>query len=266
MSEVLELERHGAVAEVRLNRPERHNALDWPLFQALVEVGESLAAQADVRAVVLAGNGPSFCSGLDYPAMMAVPEAFREGFTRAEGAEANRVQQAAWVWKRMPVPVIAAVHGACFGGGIQLALAADIRLAHAQARLSVMEIKWGLVPDMTGTATLRELVRLDVAKELTYSGRIVEGTEAAQLGLVTRVVDEPLEAARALAADIAGRNPDAIRRAKQLFAANWQEPQAAAALAREQEHQLALLGSENQREAATAALEKRPPRFRDSQA
>lgn len=264
MSEPLVVQRDGAVAEVHLHRPDKHNALDWPLFEALVRVGRELAADRSLRAVILCGDGPSFCSGLDYPAMMQQPDAFKQGFSRPEGAEANFVQEAAWVWKRLPVPVICAVHGACFGGGIQIALAADLRFATADARLSVMEIKWGLIPDVTGTATLRELVRLDVAKDLTYSGRIVSGAEALELGLVTRVEADPLAAARAYAADLTQKNPEALRLGKQLLDANWNAPEAAAVLAREQELQLKLLGSKNQQEAARAALTKTPPDFDDS--
>nr|MBV6629310.1 crotonase/enoyl-CoA hydratase family protein [Oceanococcus sp. HetDA_MAG_MS8] len=264
MSEPLVVQRDGAVAEVHLHRPDKHNALDWPLFEALVHTGRELAADRSLRAVVLCGDGPSFCSGLDYPAMMQQPDAFKQGFSRAEGAQANFVQEAAWVWKQMPVPVLCAIHGACFGGGIQIALAADLRFATPDARLSVMEIKWGLIPDVTGTATLRELVRLDVAKDLTYSGRIVSGEEALTLGLVTRLETDPLAAARAYAADLCQKNPEALRLGKQLLDANWNEPDASTVLAREQELQLKLLGSKNQQEAAKAALTKTLPDFDDS--
>lgn len=263
MSDVLQITREGGIAEVRLNRPEKHNALNMELFGALLQAGEELAEDRSLRAVVLAGNGPSFCSGLDAPAVMGDPKAFQQCFEREEGAEANWVQKSAWVWRRLPVPVIAAVHGNCFGGGIQLALAADLRLGAADARLSVMEIRWGLIPDVTGTATLRELVRADVARELCYTGRIVEASEAASLGLLTRIEADPLEAARAMAREIAGKNPDAIRLGKRLLDANWQEPDYGVVLRREQELQGALIGKPNQMEAVRAAMTKTPPQFKD---
>ncbi len=265
MSEVINVERIGHVAHVRLNRPERHNALNWDLFQAIPRVTAELAADKSLRAVVLSGNGPSFCSGLDYPEMSKHPVAFAEGFKRSEGAEGNLFQQAAWLWKRLPVPVIAAVHGACYGGGIQIALGADIRIATADAKLSVMEIKWGLIPDMSGTLTLRELVRLDVAKELIFTGRVVTGEEAASLGLVTRIASDPLAEALQLAESIAQRNPDAIRLDKQVLDSNWGEVDASAAMQREQDLQLKILNSPNQLEAARAAMTKTPGNFADSE-
>lgn len=264
MSEVLTIERDGHVAHVRLNRPERHNALNWDLFQAIPRVTAELAADRSVRAVVLSGNGPSFCSGLDYPEMSQHPQAFAEGFRRAQGDEGNLFQQAGWLWKRLPMPVIAAIHGACYGGGIQIALGADIRLASAEAKLSVMEIKWGLIPDMSGTVTLPQLVGLDVAKELTYTGRIVSGEEAAALGLVTRVVADPVAEALTLAATIAQKNPDAIRLGKQVLDANWGEADASAAMQREQDAQMQIMNSPNQREAARAAMTKTAGNFSDA--
>lgn len=264
MSEVLTVDRIGHVAHVRLNRPERHNALNWDLFQAIPRVTAQLAADNSLRAVVLSGNGPSFCSGLDYPEMSKHPQAFAEGFQRANGAEGNLFQQAGLLWKRLPVPVIAAIHGACYGGGIQIALGADIRLAAADAKLSVMEIKWGLIPDMSGTLTLSELVRLDVAKELTYTGRIVSGDEAAALGLVTRVASDPVAEALAMAEMIAQKNPDAIRLDKQVLDANWKEADAGIAMQREQDAQQRILNSANQREAARAAMTKTAGNFTDS--
>jgi enoyl-CoA hydratase/carnithine racemase len=160
------------------------------------------------------------------------------------------------------VPVIAAVHGNCFGGGLQIALGADIRIAAPDARLSVMEMRWGLIPDMAITRTLPRLVGIDVAKELTYTGQVISGAEARELGIVTRVADEPLAAARALAADIANRSPDAVRAAKRLFDSSWNAP-AEETLALEAELQLGLLGSPNQLAAAAAGLAKRPAEFVD---
>jgi enoyl-CoA hydratase/carnithine racemase len=160
------------------------------------------------------------------------------------------------------VPVIAAIHGNCFGGGLQIALGADIRIAAPDARLSVMEAKWGLVPDMGITSTLPRLVRVDVAKELTYTARIIAGGEAEELGLVTRIDVDPLRAARELAAEIAGRSPDAVRAAKKLYDTMWNGP-ADEALALETELQVALMGSPNQIAAVTAGMTKQPGAFTD---
>ena len=179
-----------AVADVRLNRTDKYNALSPAMFQAIIETGESLAQRRDVRAVVLSGNGPGFCAGLDMGSFQGMSDAggsgkASEGLLARDERPENHAQRPAYVWKRMPVPVIAALHGVAFGGGAQIALGADIRFAAPDAKLSVMEIKWGLIPDMSLTQTLRTLVPLDVAKELTFTGRILSGTEAKQLGLVT---------------------------------------------------------------------------------
>jgi enoyl-CoA hydratase/carnithine racemase len=207
------------VADVRLNRAEKLNALDQPMFEALVAAGIALKTDCALRAVVLSGEGRAFCAGLDFMSFMgmAASPAGPSLMNRVPESPANLAQRAAWVWTEVPVPVIAAVHGVAFGGGLQIALGADIRIVAPDAQFSVMEVKWGLIPDMSGTQTLRRLVRLDVAKELTFTGRIVSAHEAATLGLVTRVTEEPRSAALALAHEIATKSPDAIRSAKQLL-------------------------------------------------
>lgn len=253
---------HG-VAEVCMTRPEKLNALDFEMCKSLIEVGERLSADTSVRAVVLRGEGRAFCAGLDFPSMMSLaPEDRGWFFNRKPGSPANMVQLVAWVWKQLPMPVIAAVHGATFGGGLQIALGADIRIAAPDAQLSVMEIKWGLIPDMSATQTLRDLVRLDVAKELTWTGRIVAATEAKELGLVTRVADDPADAARNLAREIVSKSPHAIRHGKKLMEAAWRGS-TEQGLALEEELQRTLLGSENQMEAVTANFQKRAPEFKD---
>ena len=267
MSDRVIVTSHNGVSEVRLNRPDKLNALDLPMFQALVEAGRALARDRSVRAVVLVGEGRAFCAGLDFGSFQAMAGASRDegpGLLSRQGSEspANLAQLAAWVWTEVPVPVIAAVHGVAYGGGLQIALGADLRLVTPDARLSVMEIKWGLVPDMSGTQTLRRLVRLDVAKELTFSGRVVDGTEAVALGLATRVDADPLAAARSLAAEIAGKSPDAIRAGKRLLDASRVVP-VAEGLQLEESLQRSLLGRPNQIEAVQANLGKRAPRFAD---
>jgi len=243
----------GGVADVRLVRADKHNGLDWAMFEALNAAIDELQGDEEVRAVVLSGEGPSFCAGLDFKSFMAAGGEVGDGFERRDGEPANFGQRVAYGWRQLPVPVIAAVHGACLGGGLQIALAADVRLAGADTRMSVMEIRYGLVPDMSLSQTLPGLVRDDVARELTYTGRIVEAEEAAELGLVTRIVEDPLREALELAAEIASRSPDAIRSAKRLLGEARRLP-AAEGLALEAELQQALLGSPNQLAAAAEAL------------
>ena len=253
------------VADVRLNRPEKLNALDHAMFQALAETGKALAREPAVRAVVLSGEGRAFSAGLDFSGFTAMAGDGAPGSSlldRSDNSPANFAQRPAWVWTEVPVPVIAAVHGVAFGGGLQIALAADIRIAAPDARLSVMEIKWGLIPDMTGTQTLRRLVRLDVAKELTFTGRIVSGEEAAALGLVTRVAADPRAAALQMAREIAEKSPDAIRAGKHLLDQSVQLS-VADGLRLEERLQVGLIGSANQIEAVQANVQKRAPEFRD---
>jgi len=264
MTERVHVTMADGVADVRLNRPEKLNALDAAMFEALVATGRRLAAEPALRAVVLSGEGRGFCAGLDFASFMAMGagEGGPRLLARDEGGPVNAAQRAAWIWTEVPVPVIAAVHGVAFGGGLQIALAADMRFVTPEAQLSVMEIRWGLIPDMTGTQTLRHLVRLDVAKELTFSGRIVTGHEAVALGLATRVEAAPRDAALALAREIAQRSPSAIRAGKRLLnasvTAGLEE-----GMRLEERLQRELIGSPNQLEAVQANLEQRPPRFAD---
>jgi enoyl-CoA hydratase/carnithine racemase len=255
----IEIDDH--VAVVTLTRGDKHNALDMAMFEAIIEAAARLREEPRVRAVVLRGEGPSFCSGLDVVALMSAqgPDGVSSELQRDPP---NFFQRAAYDWIRVPVPVIAAIHGSCFGGGLQIALAGDLRFAAPDARLSVMEVKWGLIPDMSITRTLPRLVGIDVAKELTFTGRVISGTEAAELGVVTRAVDDPLRAAKELAAEIAERSPDAVRGAKRLYDEAWSAPPEAT-LALEASIQRRLIGSENQLAAVGAAFTKEPARFVD---
>jgi enoyl-CoA hydratase/carnithine racemase len=253
------------VADVRLNRADKLNALDAAMFQALTETGSELATEPSLRAVVLSGEGRCFCAGLDVGSFGALAKGGDGGpnlLQRPAGRIATNAQLAAHVWSELPVPVIAALHGVTFGGGLQIALAADIRLVTPDARLSVMEIKWGLIPDMTGSQTLRRLVRLDVAKDLTFTGRIVSGSEAVELGLATRVSNDPHADALEMARDIAQRSPDAIRAGKRLLDESALVD-LETGLRLEAELQAELIGSANQIETVKANLEKRAPNFRD---
>jgi enoyl-CoA hydratase/carnithine racemase len=250
------------VAVVTLTRADKHNALDVAMFEAIIAAAERLVDEPGVRAVILHGDGKSFCSGLDVMSIMSMGGGIDGLLDPLQGEVPNWFQKAAHNWLLLPVPVIAAVHGNCLGGGLQIALGADIRIAAPDARLSVMEIKWGLVPDMSITRTLPRLVSIDVAKELTFTGRIFSGSEAAQLGVVTRVAEDPLAAARSLAAEIAARSPHAVRAAKRLYEESWtgttQET-----LALEAALQRTLVGSPNQLAAVTAGMSKQAPEFVD---
>ncbi len=250
------------VAVVTLARPDKHNALDVAMFEAIIDAATRVASEPGVRSVVLHGEGPSFCSGLDIESVMAADQGLDGLVSRLEDGVPNWFQRAAYDWINMPVPVIAAVHGACFGGGLQIALAADVRIAAPDARLSVMEVNWGLIPDMSITRTLPRLVGIDVAKELTYTGRVISGTQADALRLVTRVDHDPLGAARGLAREIAARSPDAVRGAKRLYDHAW-TGSAEETLSLEASTQLRLIGSRNQLAAVAARMTRQPPEFID---
>jgi enoyl-CoA hydratase/carnithine racemase len=254
------------VADVRLARPEKRNALDPAMFEALVRTGERLRDDAGVRVVVLSGDGPDFCAGLDFGSFRAMANGERLSasaqLTPTDGPAQATGQRAAWVWAELEVPVIAAIQGNALGGGLQIALGADIRIVAPDAVLSVFEIQWGLIPDMTGTQLLPELVGRDVAKELALTGRRVSGTEAVTLGLATRTAADPLAAALALAREIAGRSPHAVRATKRLLDMAGRV-ELATGFAAEQKEIAELIGSPNQVEAVTARFAKREPMFTD---
>jgi enoyl-CoA hydratase/carnithine racemase len=265
------------VADVRFNRPEKINALDGEQFAAIVDAGEELKGNLDVRAVVLSGNGRGFCAGLDFSSFQAMaggggvdpkanaddkPARPQRGIGDLEGRITHLGQQACYVWQELHCPVIAAVHGVALGGGAQIALGADMRIMAPDAQFSILEIRWGLIPDMTGTAMLPLLVGLDRAKELTFTGRMVSGSECGQIGLATRVSDNPLEDALELASEIAGKSPHAVRGAKKLLNASPYRG-VAEQFADERATIGSLIGQPNQVESVMAYFEKRDPKFQD---
>ncbi|MGB3733862.1 MAG: crotonase/enoyl-CoA hydratase family protein [Ilumatobacter sp.] len=270
MSERVTLSINDGIADVKLTRADKRNALDSAMFIGIAEAGERLKAESGVRAVVLSGDGPSFCAGLDMSSMQAIGDSGDGGAKREDGnpgqMEDGRIthlgQQVCWVWQELPMPVIAAVHGHALGGGLQLALGADIRIAHPDTKMSVREVYWGLVPDMTGTFMLSKLVRPDVARELTYTARIFSGAEAAELGLVTRTSETPYEDAMALAREIAALSPGAVRGSKEVFNA-LDHDGAAEAFAHERRAIGAQIGTPNQKESVIASFEQRAPVFAD---
>jgi enoyl-CoA hydratase/carnithine racemase len=259
---------HG-IADVRLVRPDKMNALDAAMFDALVSASARLAQEKAVRAVVLSGEGRAFCAGLDMGRFAAMNEKGGNGIAGGETRDltarthglANFPQQAVWGWRQLPVPVIAAIQGVAFGGGFQLALGADMRFLAPDARMSIMEIKWGLVPDMAGTPILAGLVRDDILRDLTYTGRIFSAQEAMSYGLATRICDDPRAAAFEVAREIAGKSPEAIRAAKRMLNNFVVDP--GSALLAESAEQMRLMGGANQLEAVRANMEKRAPRFAD---
>ena len=275
MKDRVSIDLKDGVADVRLIRADKMNALDPAMFEGIIEAGAKLADMKGLRAVVLSGEGKAFCAGLDMGSFAAMKDAKDQAngkggdkvpgvrdLTRRTHGIANRPQQCAWVWRTLPVPVIAAVHGVAFGGGFQIALGADIRYATADARFSVMEIKWGLVPDLAGTQLMRHLAREDIVRELTYTGRIFAGNEAEKLGFVTRIVADPHAAALETAREIAAKSPDAVRAAKRLLNLAVASD-AAAGLMAESVEQQKLIGSPNQLEAVMSNLQKRVASYRD---
>ena len=246
------------IAEVRLARGAKMNAIDPAMFDALIDAIDTLKA-SPARCVVLTGEGRAFCAGLDM-ASMAAGAAGLDLATRSHGI-ANRVQQVAWGWRTLPMPVIAAVHGLALGGGMQIMAGADVRIAAPDTRFSILEAKWGLVADMAGFALWRD-VRGDMLRELVVSAREFTADEAGRAGFVTRLADDPHGAAMVLAQAIAARSPDAVRAAKRM--ANLaDEADAATILAAESVEQQALLGTHNQIEAVRAGMERRPAKFID---
>lgn len=264
MSERVTVQVENGVADVRLNRPDKMNALDGEMFEAIVAAGDRVAADRSVRAVVLSGEGRGFCAGLDIGSFFGGGGSFDVLGGREQGRIANVAQQVAYTWTELPVPVIAAVHGVALGGGIQIALGADIRIVAPDAKMSVLEIRWGLLPDMTGVQSLVRLIGLDKAKELAYTGRFLSGVEAVELGVATRLADDPYAAAHELAAEIAGKNPHAIRGMKSLLNDAGTRPLAESFL-EETRLMSELIGSPNQIEAVMAYMEKRPAEFVDPQ-
>ncbi|MGK0274466.1 MAG: enoyl-CoA hydratase/carnithine racemase [Ilumatobacter sp.] len=269
MSDRVSITIDNGIADVRLTRADKRNALDSEMFRAIAEAGERLKTEPGVRCVVLSGEGKSFCAGLDMGSMQQLagaPPADGEEQTNAGDIDNDQIthlaQQICWVWQELPMPVISAVHGHALGGGIQLALGTDIRFVHPETKMSVRETYWGIVPDMTGTFMLSKLVRPDIAKELTFTARIFSGTEAHAMGLATHLTETPYDDAMALAAEIAGISPSAVRASKELIN-NMAVDGAAEQFAEERRLIKTQIGTPNQIESVMASFENRSPKFVD---
>ena len=242
----IELNFENQVAQVILQRPEKHNALDLEMFRAITEAQRKLAAERNVRAVVLAGSGVDFCTGLDVRSIMKDRSSMLKLLWKWLPWRANLAQQVSVGWRKLPIPVFAAIQGRCWGGGLQIALGADFRIVRPDASLSVMEARWGLIPDMGGTLALRELVGRDHAMWLAMSAEQFSGAKAIELGLATELADQPLEAALVRAGELVERSPDAVAAAKRLYRKSWTGG-AGLALARESLYQVRILRGVNQR-------------------
>jgi len=248
------------IAVVTFNRPEKMNALDPTQFKAVIAAGERVGQDPSVRVVVLRGEGRAFCAGLDISSLSTDTDVTDNSLVTRTHGKANMWQQAAWVWHDLPVPGIAAVHGIAFGGGLQIMLGADIKYIKKDTKLSIMEMKWGLVPDMAGTQLMYHSVRQDIIKELTYTNRIFSGAEAVEYGFATHVSEEPFEDALKLAKEIAGKSPSAVVKAKKLLnAAPYLSPSEGLML--ESEEQEAIIRKKNQIEAVYSSMQKRPGNF-----
>ncbi|MFA5939343.1 MAG: crotonase/enoyl-CoA hydratase family protein [Sinimarinibacterium sp.] len=248
------------IATVTMNRPDKINGLDYEMFVGLVDAARRIERDRSVRVVILHGAGRGFCSGLDFKSWGQQRGRMMRSFIKWGFSKTNLYQRAAWCWRDLPVPVIAVVHGACYGGGLQIALGADFRIAAPDADLSIMEAKWGLIPDMSGSVSLRELLPMDQAMRLTMTGERFGGQRAKELGLVTEVADDPLAAAQALAQQIAARSPDALALTKALFHSSWTVSERRA-FRIESALQLKLLLGRNHKEAIRANTAKRAPEF-----
>jgi enoyl-CoA hydratase/carnithine racemase len=264
LTDLVQTDFSDGIATVTLNRPEKKNALNRDMFDAISAAGEELKTRKDVRAVILTGAGSDFCSGLDTALFMEWAQDFDalRATLRSPptGERANWFQKPCYVWAELDVPVIAAITGVAFGGGAQLALAADFRIARPDAQFSIMEGKWGIIPDLGITQNLPKLIRADQAKELIMSARILSGTEAAEMGLVTAIAADPLAHAAAMAKELTGRSPEMLKMAKCLVDTAWSQP-AGEGLKTEAELQAQIIGGPNQIEAVMAAVQKRAPKF-----
>ena len=247
--------RDGGVATVRLNRPDKLNALTLDMLDGLVDAARELGQDRSLRAVILAGEGDSFCAGLDFGSVLKDSVGIAKAFAVRPWRGTNTFQEACWAYRRLPVPVVAAVHGNCLGGGVQIALGADFRITAPDARWSVLEGRWGLIPDMSGIQSLSEHVGMDVAKRLTMTGQMLDGEEAVRIGLATEAAVDPHERAQAFVDELLLRSPDALAAAKRLFNGTWHRGPRWT-FARERIEQLSLLAAANTKRAQKAAFAK----------
>ncbi|MGB3621953.1 crotonase/enoyl-CoA hydratase family protein [Ketobacter sp. MCCC 1A13808] len=264
MSERVTLNVENDIAYVTLNRPEKHNGMDLEMLRAMIKAQKKARKLKGIRAVIVQGAGASFCSGLDFKSVLAKPASAFTSYMKLWSLYRNDFQTWSIGWREVGVPVIAVMHGNCFGAGLQLALGADIRISHPQAKISMMEAKWGLVPDMGGCLTMRELLPLDVAKELTMTGRILDAEQAREIGLITHLSDDPHQKALQLIDEIKTRSPDSVAAAKYLLQDAWRVLDSAA-LKAERIWQRRIIGRKNQRTSVKRNQEKGAAPFSERQ-
>ncbi|MDF1778469.1 MAG: crotonase/enoyl-CoA hydratase family protein [Rhizobiaceae bacterium] len=258
------IDRDNHVAHVRMARTDRANSLDLQMFQALIEAGKEIISDTSIRAVILSGDGEGFCAGIDFDVLNAMQGGSIGGITDLAAPThgiCNIFQYSAFVWQTVPVPVIAAVHGYALGGGLEIALGADIRYVTPDTRFAVKEVVMGLIPDVGGIVYMRDLARADIVRELMFTGREFDGNAAVEYGLATRTMDDPLAGAWSTAKEIACKSPDAIRALKRVATLGNDARYQPLFLAEGTEQQ-ALVGTENQTEAVQAYFEKRPANFK----
>ncbi|WP_445946472.1 crotonase/enoyl-CoA hydratase family protein [Shewanella sp.] len=215
------LEKNQGIAYVTLSRPDKYNALNFDMFKAIDKVIKQLQQDKQLRLVILSGAGGNFSSGLDVKSLNKDPSKALNLLFKWLPGNANLAQRVSLGWQRLPVPVIAVIEGICYGGGMQIVLGADIRIASDNAKLSIMEAKWGLVPDMAGLAGLRQLIGKDQALKLTYTAEVIDAEKAFAIGLVTEVSLEPMARAKALAEQIMQTSPDACAAIKLSINRSW---------------------------------------------
>lgn len=262
MSDHVRIHVDGTLAYVTLTRADKHNGMNLEMLKGVIQAQKQIRKLKGIRAVILRGEGPSFCAGLDFKSVLGQPLKAALAYLQLWWPVRNEFQTWSIGWRSMPVPVIALVHGNCFGAGLQLALGADIRICTPDAQLSMMEAKWGLVPDMGGIALMRELMPLDAAKELTMTGRTLNGNEAKAIGLVTHVSREPLAHALSIIEEMNVRSPDAVGAGKFLLQQAWRRSERMA-LRLERLWQRRMMGGANQRISVARNQQKKEIPFKE---
>jgi enoyl-CoA hydratase/carnithine racemase len=260
MNERVKYEVKNNVAYVTLTRADKYNALDHTMFKGLVGAAKKASKDKSLRAVIISGEGKAFCSGLDFPSFTKQPAKVLTSFFKIPGPKTNLFQEVAWCWRNVPIPVISVIHGFCYGGGVQIALGCDFRFITPDCEFSILEAKWGMIPDMSGTVTLRELIPIDQAKLLTMTGRVIKGTDAFTMHLVTGVSDNPMKMAEELVEELKLRSPDSVSATKRLFHKNWASS-IREAFSNERMIQLGILIGKNRKIAMNANFKKEKPDF-----
>ena len=242
------------IAFVTFNRAEKRNALDMAMFKSIEQISRRLRHNRQIRAVIVQGKGEDFCSGLDVKSMMGQKTSILALLRKWLPGQANLAQKVSVNWRKIPVPVIMVIQGRCWGGGLQIALGADFRFATPGASFSIMEGKWGLIPDMGGNLALRELVAKDVGLRLAMSAEVISAHTALEYGLISEIHEDPLQGAKRFAGQIIERSPDAVAALKKLYQQNWLKSERSI-LAKESYYQVKILLGKNQARAVKKQID-----------